>query len=232
MLSGMLALALLAPDAQEHVILLHGLCRSTKSMRRLEESLISCGYFPHNISYPSRHFTIAELSDRYVAKAVAKCNEARAKKIHFVGHSMGAILVREYLSRHSLPNLGRVVMLAPPNQGSEVVDHLRDLGLYRWINGPAGQELGTDVASIANRLPQIDYPVGILAGDRTINWINSLTMIPGRDDGKVSVERTKLPGMADHAVVHTSHPFIMKNRESIEQVLIFLKTGKFRMSTQ
>ena len=117
-------------------------------------------------------------------------------------------------------------MLAPPNQGSEVVDKLGWLFLFKWINGPAGNELGTDKNSTPNKLGPANFPVGIIAGDRSINWINSL-LIPGRDDGKVSVERTKLAGMSDHIVIHATHPFIMQNREVIRQTIQFLRSGNF-----
>jgi triacylglycerol lipase len=224
------SLALLAPGRGEHVILIHGLCRSPASLRRLERTLLGSGYTTHNLRYPSRSKCISELSDDYVASAITECNAQGAARIHFVGHSMGAILIRHYLSRNQLPNLGRVVMLAPPNSGSEVVDRLRDNRLFRWINGPAGQELGTDPSSLPNRLGRVHYPVGIIAGDRSINWINSLFMIPGSDDGKVSVERTRLAGMTDHVVVHVAHPFIMNNPQCIEHVLGFLRQGKFHAS--
>jgi hypothetical protein len=139
---------------------------------------------------------------------------------------MGGILVRAWLSRHRPSNLGRVVMLAPPNAGSEVADKLRDRGFYRWLNGPAGQELGTDPDSVPNTLGPVDFPVGVIAGDRSINWINSM-MLPGPDDGKVTVERTRVDGMADHLVIHVTHPFIMKKAEVIEQTLAFLEQGRF-----
>jgi len=117
-------------------------------------------------------------------------------------------------------------MLAPPNQGSEVVDKLGWTFVFKWLNGPAGNELSTGANSTPNQLGPATYPVGIIAGDCSINWINSL-LIPGADDGKVSIERTKLAGMSDHLVIHTAHPFIMKNREAIRQTIQFLRTGAF-----
>jgi hypothetical protein len=117
-------------------------------------------------------------------------------------------------------------MLAPPNRGSEVVDKLGGLFLFKWINGPAGNELGTRKDSTPNLLGPANFPVGVIAGDRSINWINSL-LIPGRNDGKVSVERTKLGGMSDRIVIHATHPFIMRNREAIRQTIQFLRTGGF-----
>lgn len=212
------------------VILLHGLCRTSRSMAKMEHALTDAGYQVQNASYPSRTASVQQLADDAIGKAVGNCQQDGASKIDFVTHSLGGILVRSYLTRHSAPSLGRVVMLAPPNQGSEVVDKLGWLFLFKWINGPAGNELGTDTNSTPNQLGPATYPVGVIAGDRSINWINSL-LIPGRDDGKVSVERTKLAGMSDHLVIHTAHPFIMKNREAIRQTIQFLHTGDFDHAT-
>ena len=210
----------------ETVILLHGLCRTSRSMAKMETRLTAAGYQVQNVDYPSRTAPIQKLADDAIGKAVADCQQDGATKIDFVTHSLGGILVRSYLARHSLPSLGRVVMLAPPNQGSEVVDKLGWTFVFKWINGPAGNELGTDTNSAPNQLGPVNYPVGVIAGDRSINWINSL-LIPGRDDGKVSVERTKLAGMSDHIVIHAAHPFIMRNREAIRQTIQFLRTGAF-----
>ena len=218
--------------AQEEVILLHGLCRTSRSMLKMERALTEAGYKVRNVDYPSRTASVEKLADDAIGKAVSDCQRDGATKIDFVTHSLGGILVRSYLARHETPLLGRVVMLAPPNQGSEVVDKLGWLFLFKWINGPAGNELGAGTNSTPNKLGPANYPVGIIAGDRSINWINSLFLIPGRDDGKVSVERTKLAGMSDHIVIHTTHPFIMKNREAIRQTIHFLRAGNFDHMSQ
>jgi triacylglycerol lipase len=230
----MATIALSAPafGSQEQVILLHGLCRSSRSMVKMERALTDAGYKVRNVDYPSRTASIEKLVDDAIGKAVSDCQKDGAAKIDFVTHSMGGILVRSYLARNSVPNLGRVVMLAPPNQGSEVVDKLGWLFLFKWLNGPAGNELGTDKNSTPNKLGAANFPVGIIAGDRSINWINSLFLIPGSDDGKVSVERTKLAGMSDHIVIHATHPLIMKNREAIRQTIQFLRTGNFSQETR
>ena len=222
----MVAISSPAFSAQEEVILLHGLCRTSRSMVKMEKALAEAGYQVRNVDYPSRTASIQKLAEDAVGGAVADCQADGATKIHFVTHSMGGILVRSYLARHSIPSLGRVVMLAPPSQGSEVVDKLGGLFVFKWLNGPAGNEMGTDPNSTPNQLGPAAFPVGIIAGDRSINWINSL-LIPGPDDGKVSVERTKLTGMTDHMVIHVTHPFIMRNREVIRQTIQFLRTGQF-----
>lgn len=216
--------------ASENVILLHGLGRTSHSMAKMQRALEGAGYTVLNADYPSHTALIPKLADDAIGKALAKCRENGATKIDFVTHSMGGILVRSYLARHKVPDLGRVVMLAPPNQGSEVVDKLGRFKLFKWVNGPAGNEMGTDTNSLPNRLGPANFPVGIIAGDRSINWINSL-LIPGPNDGKVSVKRTKLAGMSDFIVIHVTHPRIMRNREAIRQTVAFLQNGRFANSS-
>lgn len=212
--------------AHEHVILLHGLGRTSASMVKMERALKGAGYVVWNVDYPSRTAAIERLSEDAIAPCLARCHAQRAEKIHFVTHSLGGMLVRSYFSRHPEPSLGRVVMLGPPNQGSEVVDKLRDWSFFQRINGPAGQELGTAADSTPNQLGPPGFPVGIIAGSRSINWINSL-LIPGPDDGKVSVENTKLTGMTDHLILSAAHPFLMKDKRAIAQTVAFLRHGHF-----
>jgi pimeloyl-ACP methyl ester carboxylesterase len=227
LLMAMLPLLAFAAENQEYVILLHGLCRTSRSMVPMERALAATGYHVLNVDYPSRTAPVEKLSDEAIGRAVADGQKAGAVKVHFVTHSLGGILVRSYLSRHTIPNLGRVVMLGPPNQGSEVADKLGSWWFFKKLNGPAGNELGTDKNSTPNKLGPANFCLGVIAGDRSINWINSL-LIPGRDDGKVSVERTKLAGMTDHIVIHTAHPFLMRNRTAIRQTIQFLRAGSFQ----
>jgi triacylglycerol lipase len=214
-------------QSSENVILLHGLCRTPRSMTKMQRTLTRAGYTVWNVDYPSRTAPIDKLADDAIGQAIARCRQNGATRIDFVTHSLGGILVRSYFARHGVPELGRVVMLAPPNQGSEVVDKLGGLSLFKWINGPAGGELGTGTNSVPNELGPARFPVGIIAGDRSINWINSLFLIPGVDDGKVSVQRAKLAGMSDFLVLHATHTFITRNEETIRQTMAFLQTGKF-----
>lgn len=210
--------------ADEVVILLHGLIRTSNSMEKMEAALLEESYVVHNIDYPSRHLPIQQLAED-VRKQVDTLTESD-DTIHFVTHSMGGILVRTIQKQAPLENIGRVVMLSPPNQGSELADSLGDLKLYEWINGPAGDQLGTDPEGYINSLGPVDFELGVVAGDRSINWINSI-IIPGKDDGKVSIERAKVEGMKDYKVIHATHPYIMKNDESITAVIQFLKSGSF-----
>ena len=215
-----------AIQACEGVVLLHGLARTNQSMQKMAATLSAAGYVVANIDYPSRTMAIGPLSDSVVGSALADPRLKDCAKIHFVTHSLGGILVRSYFSKHTDPRLGRVVMLGPPNRGSEVVDALKSWQLFQRINGHAGSELGTDGKSVPNTLGPVGFELGVIAGDRSINWINSL-MIAGPDDGKVSVERTKVEGMKEHLVVHVSHPFLMKDRDVIVAALRFIQSGSF-----
>lgn len=213
--------------ASDSVILLHGLARSSGSMRKLEARLADAGHVVVNVDYPSRTTGIEQLSEEVISSALADPRLRSCDRIHFVTHSLGGILVRAYVAKFGIPKLGRVVMLGPPNQGSEVVDRIGAWKLFKRINGPAGGELGTGPDSLPNRLGPVDFELGVIAGDRSINWINS-AMIKGPDDGKVSVERTKVAWMKDYVVFHVTHPMIMKNRAVIDATLRFLATGSFR----
>jgi hypothetical protein len=196
-------------------------------MNKMEKALKNEGYSVVNFDYPSTQHNIASLAKEYIPRAVAKCNSNVT--IHFVTHSLGGIVLRKYLSENKLLALGRVVMLGPPNKGSEVVDVLKNVPGFEFINGPAGLELGTEINSVPNSLGPVTYPVGVIAGNSTINPILS-QMLPNPDDGKVSVEKTKVQGMMDHIVVPVSHPFLMRNDHVIQQVKAFLKTGEFLRS--
>lgn len=209
------------PKNSEHVILLHGLARSEKSMIKLGEALASEGFGVCNVGYPSTTRTIPDLSETVVEEAIRQCNQRGATTIHFAGHSMGAILSRYKLEKSPPANAGKLVQLAPPNQGSEIVDKLGDWPLFFRINGPGGITLGTGKNSIIRQLGPVEHPTLVLAGTRSINPILSL-MIPGQDDGKVSIERTKVAGTSTHEIVKATHPFIMKKDDVIKKVCAFL----------
>ena len=219
-------------DTNAWVILLHGMGRTHRSMAKMARHLADAGYRVVNLDYPSTEADIETLSEGIVADTVKDCRlKNPSVPIHFVTHSLGGILVRQYLQSHRLPPGSRVVMLSPPNKGSEIVDRLKDNKLYRWFMGPAGQQLGTSDNDVPNRLGPIDLPVGVITGNATLEpWFS--VQLPGPDDGKVSVERARLDEMADFLVVQKSHGFIMNDPQVIAQSIHFLQYGQFRRDAE
>jgi len=215
------------PGARSHcIVLLHGMARTAKSMRPLARYFRRVSYRVVNVDYPSGEHKLIKLAQMAVGTGVAKCNKLGARKIHVITHSLGGILLRQYLSTNNVPNLGRVVMLAPPNHGSEVVDEFGYVPGFLWLNGPVGRQLNTDVNSPPRALGPANFEVGIIAGTSSINPILS-TLLPNPDDGKVSVYSARLTGMCAFLTLPVSHPFIMRNKIVMFQSLRFLRTGRF-----
>lgn len=223
-----LTLALILPAANVAadgcVVLLHGLWRSDGSMNKMERLLEDSGFQVRNIGYDSTGETVEALAEETIPRALEAC--ADLEPVHFVTHSMGGILIRQYLEHAEIELLGRVVMLGPPNQGSEVVDAYDQYSAFEWFGGPAGLQLGTGEASIPRSLGPATFDVGIIAGTRSINPILS-AILPDRDDGKVTVESTRVDGMNDHLELPVNHVFMMRDPEVIAQVVHYLDHGSF-----
>jgi len=200
------------PNEKDYVVLLHGFWRTAKSMKKIEGILSNEGYCVINLDYPSRKETIENLSDNHLKKAlVEKCTD-RHKKINFVTHSMGGIVVRYFLATNKLHNLGRMVMLAPPNNASKLADVLCKFETVGSFFGLALNQFIHDEKSLINKIPEPDYEVGIIAA---------------KYDDKVSLKNTKLKNMKDFLVVKSTHTFIMNSEKTITAVKNFLEEGKF-----
>ena len=228
----LLAIALLLPQAvfadakiqdSDCVILLHGVMRDAGSMFFLERDLKNHGFFVVNDGYPSTSASVEELAKSHIPQAIAKCPEGST--VNFVTHSMGGILVRAFYANPANVRPNRVVMLAPPNHGSEIIDD-ELFAVFGGISGESGAELGTSPQSLPNRLGAVDYPVGIVAGNFSINPIFS-DVIPSDDDGAVSVGSTHVEGENDWILIKASHSFIMNNSVARRHVIEFLQNGHF-----
>jgi pimeloyl-ACP methyl ester carboxylesterase len=213
-------------EQTDSVVVLHGIARSFSSMETLVEHIEGKGCKVLNLDYPSTDYRIEDLIIR-IHKQVNAFNQGITHKIHFVGYSMGCLLIRGLLNDYRPDNLGRVVMLAPPNLGSEAADFWKDNWIYQKIYGPAGQQLVTDQKGLEKILGQVDYELGVIAGDSSIDPLHSY-IIPGPDDGKVAIARTMIGGMKDHIIIHASHTFIINNKNAFKQTTHFLDTGEFQ----
>lgn len=219
-----------ATAAPETVVLLHGMGRTKVSMLPLARALEHEGYRVVNLSYPSRTMPLEKLAEDWLPRQLQTAAVASAPRVHFVTHSLGGILLRAWLLGSPRPtNLGRVVMLAPPNAGSEVVDALNAFPPYRWATGVNGRRLGTASDALPQKLGpwSEDLPaLGIIAGDRSLNPFLS-AFLRGANDGKLTVAATHLTGEHGHTVVHHSHTWLGWRRDTIAQTKAFLREGKF-----
>jgi pimeloyl-ACP methyl ester carboxylesterase len=212
---------------KETVVLLHGIGRTKRSMKALEKALSQDGYNVINIDYPSRKQSTNTCAKSIVDEIKKFCGPE--DKIHFVAHSMGAIIVRQLLAAEPIANIGNIVLLGPPNHGSEIADFLHQWVLYKQFYGPAGQELTTIYAQ-KTPFPAISQSFGVIAGNLCLNPF-SVWILPTKSDGIVTIESTKLSGMLDHIVLSCTHSFMMMNKKVIDQVLFFLKNSKFKHDT-
>lgn len=213
-----------ALDTRDMVVLLHGLGRSSKAMWRLEDRLIEAGFRVRSLSYDSTHQP-SDVLRADIARQMADCCLERGGRLHFIGHSLGGLMVRAYLADHPVPNLGRVVVMGTPNGGSELVDRMGKRWWFSWL-GPTASELGTDAESFPASLPAPDYPVGVIAG-RATSFLSSERFLPGADDGMVSLRSTRLKGMQDFAIVDARHSALRSNEQAAEYAVNFLRSGRF-----
>lgn len=206
------------------VIVIHGIVRSSKSFGKMRKRLESEGYRVFGFDYPSTRVGIPQ-SAEFLQKAVRSLEGI--EEIDFVVHSMGGLIVRAYLAREQDPRIRRMVMLGVPNNGARLADKLKKNPLYKLIYGPAGQQMVSDKDGFTRKLPIPRFDFAIIAGARgTLNGYNPL--VPGDDDGTVSVSSARLPGAADFMTVKCLHSFLMSDADAIDATVRFLKSGRLR----
>lgn len=210
--------------ASEGIVLLHGIFRTRLSMRSMEKFLRKQGYQVLNLGYKSTRFPLDVLA-AHIHPSIDAFSQT-VDTVHFVGYSMGGLLTRAYLALYRPVNLGRIVMLATPNKGSEVADRFQHYWLYRKSYGPAGQQLITDQSGFQSLFGPVDFPLGVIAGSRSYDPLSSW-MIGQPNDGKVSIESTRLDGMKDHLILPVDHTFFPGNKHVWQATLNFLRHEKF-----
>ncbi|HET6565227.1 MAG TPA: hypothetical protein VFG52_07435 [Xanthomonadales bacterium] len=214
------------PPPETCIILLHGLGRSSVSMKGVEWRLEEEGFAVVNKSYPWMNFSIDELAGIAVEPGLEDCRKLGISQVGFVTHSMGGILLRQYLVQNTIPELGRVVMLAPPNQGSTVADHLLANELLEPLLPEPAHQLGTGEGSVIKQLGPVTFELGVIAGSNERPLAS-----PGLDgkpnDGTVAVDETRVEGMQDFIVLDVDHSFLMWRTAVLHQVVLFLREGHF-----
>lgn len=209
----------------DYVILLHGLNRSARSMEKLENALAEEGYSVINQSYPSRKYNIDILASSFLDKIIKTYCVNKKKKIHFVTHSLGGIILRRYLQKKPILNMGRTVMIAPPNHGTKWVDFIKKTPFFiRWALGKAGRQLGKK-HSILSKLPKkANFELAVIAATHSYNTFSSF-IFKTKNDGTVTVNDTKLLGMKDFIEVTTTHCIAPRNEEVIKHTVNFINYG-------
>lgn len=211
-------------QAREQVVVIHGLGRSRVAMWPLARRIEAAGYDVHLVGYDSLGATVDEALAE-VSEQIDACCAASTVPVHFVGHSLGGLLIRAYLADHTVPGLGRVVMLGTPNQGTPVVDRNRD-AWWMQLAGPLANALGTGPDGFAKALPAPTYPVGVIAGEVS-GGPGAAVQLTEPNDGLVPVASTRLDGMRDFVVLNVGHSMMRHNEAVAQHTLAFLRDGRF-----
>lgn len=212
-----------AEPAAEQVVLLHGIGKQARDMAPLAKILERAGYKVLNLDYPSTDAPIEPLAIGLLDQVQQHLSPL--KTTHFVAHSMGGLIALHLAAVMTDFPIGRMVQLGTPNHGSEVADALQHQRWFKALYGPAGQQLTTEARNQPLPSQRADA-FGIIAGNRSIDPISSW-LIPGPDDGKVAVARTRHGDMDDHIVLGVAHPFLPRSEQVHDQVLYFLKNKYF-----
>lgn len=212
------------------VILLHGILRTSKCFVPLGRELETAGYEVFPVDYPSTRILIEQAAEQ-LQQVVASLQSLET--IHFVCHSMGGLILRawfgQYWNTAVQEKFGRAVMLGTPNNGAELADWLRYFPPYRLLFGKAGLQLGIRSDFPPQRWPLPAIPTGIVAGGRGPQSRGYNLLLPGDNDGTVTVASTHLPDEqeADFIRVPALHMNLMRHPAAMEATLQFLHHGAF-----
>ena len=211
--------------ANHKVYVIHGFGGFALQMEKINQELIHEGYVTENYSYPS--FT--EELDSVGLDLYQKVKQDNYDTVSFVTHSMGALVVRsmyQYLdSTVHFPVIFRIVMLAPPNKGTEMADMYSN-STIKFLLGPNVEHMKTDSSSYANKLPIPTCEVGIIAGVRGKKpWFNPF--LKEDNDGNVSLSLTTLGNEKDRIIVNAPHGLMTQQKKVIKLIIAFMKTGAF-----
>ncbi len=214
--------------AQDCVILLHGLMRSSGSMSAIDSRLKQASYKTVNMNYASHRYSISDLADQTIPEAIRQCEaSSELDRIHVITHSMGGLVIRDFLARNTAVKFDKVIMLGPPNQGSELIDFYARFPGFLKVAGPAAVQLSTSYQAersyVVNDSEQKSYELIVIAGNKSINPILSW-IIPGEDDGKVAVDRTYIDGVDHHIILPANHAMMMYNKIALDTMIKLLDT--------
>lgn len=215
----------LEPLSGEVTLLIHGILRHSRSLGKVQTALEKAGLQPEPFDYPSTKAPLDSAVD-YLASTLENLGP-EVTRINIVVHSMGGLLVRTYLKQYGEkadPRIHRLVMMGTPNHGAQMATILRDLGAFKMIFGPAGQQLVDAEDGFISELPTPPFEFAVIAGSRG-NSKGWNPLIPGDDDGTVTVESTRLPGAKDFRTFVTSHALMLFRRDVADAAVRFIQTG-------
>ncbi len=221
-----IAFTCFAASAEECVIILHGFAKTSRSMERISSFLTEHNYKVVNVNYPSIKKDIINITEQHIKPLVQPCID-NAEKVHFIGYSMGGVITRHIIENNKISNLGNVVLIASPIQGSDLSTIIVKNDALRWFFGPAVRDIHTDSPLIKGLMPEPPYPIGIIQANRSHNPLTSLLIFDGPNDGTVTLASTQIKTATDTITLRANHTSILHLPDTKQQILHFLRHQKF-----
>ncbi|MGA2624642.1 MAG: hypothetical protein ABSF91_12360 [Bacteroidota bacterium] len=213
--------------SNQKVYLIHGYGSSTLLLKSIENYLKKNGFETVNYSYHSIRDDIRKTGHNLYNQI----KQDRIDTVSFVTHSMGALVMRALLTYSikdsSFPTIYRIVMITPPNHGTEIADFFSSSSIFKFFLGPNVENMKTDSNSLANRLPlPLKSQVGIIVGEKS-DSTGYNPFIKGSNDGYVTPDEAKLGMEKDFRIIYKSHTLITQSKKTRRLVLSFLRNGTF-----